>query len=486
MKASQTITNKKVKINASSLKKFMKFFWPLLIGLIIWFTFPLRPVGVSLTAWHALAIFVATIIACITQPLPLVGVTIVGLSSGVVLGIFSMKAAVSGFGNTTIWLIAMAYLISRGFIKTGLSRRIALIFIRYFGEKTLSLSYSLAAIDLITAPAMPSNTARVGGVVYPIITSLNKTYGSDPKNKTQRNIGSYLIFSSLHINIITSAMFLTGMAPNLLIVSIAKTMGVNISWITWFLAALVPGIICLISVPYIIYKIYPPKVKQTPKAKNWAENELNHLGKFTPSEKIMLGTFILALVLWILSDVLNIDPTLVAFIAISILLLTGVLKVDDILNEKGAWNVLIWFSVVMFMANQLTSLGFIPWLAKSVGHIFTGFNWLIVLIILCLFYLYSHYLFAGSTAHASAMFGSLLAVALSVGVPPVLAVLAIGFTGSFFNSTTPYAAGPSTILYGSGYIKQADWWKYNFLLGLYYLLIWLILGVVWMKIIGIW
>ncbi len=86
-------------------------------------------------------------------------------------------------------MIGMAYFLSRGFINTGLGRRVALIFVRLFGKKTLGLAYSLIGVDLVTAPATPSNTARAGGIVYPIIESLADTFGSSPKDGTERKIG---------------------------------------------------------------------------------------------------------------------------------------------------------------------------------------------------------------------------------------------------------------------------------------------------------
>ena len=73
----------------------------------------------------------------------------------------------------------------------------------------------------------------------------------------------------------------------------------------------------------------------------------------------MVGIFIIALALWVLGSFINVDATLTAFIALALLLLTGVLAWSDILNETGAWNTLVWFSVLVLMAEQLNKLGFI-------------------------------------------------------------------------------------------------------------------------------
>lgn len=323
-------------------------------------------------------------------------------------------------------------------------------------------------------------------MLYPIIESLSQSFGSDPKNGTQRKIGSFLIFAEYHGDMITAAMFMTAMAANPLVQTLAKGSGVNITWMGWFLAALVPGIISLIVVPWLIYKMYPPEIKETPNAKQWAEKELSEMGPMSLAEKIMAVIFILALILWMTGSFIGIDATLAAFIALALLLLTGVLSWQDVLHETGAWNTLTWFSVLVMMAGSLTSLGFIPWLSKAIGSSLHGMNWVLVLIILIVVYFYSHYLFASSTAHVTAMYSAFLAVAISANVPPMLAALLLGFFGNLMASTTHYASGPAPVLFGSGYVPQSKWWTLNFVLGIFYLVVWIGIGSLWMKVIGIW
>ncbi|MEN2447318.1 DASS family sodium-coupled anion symporter, partial [Bacillus sp. JR_15] len=379
--------------------KYKKFILPIVVGLLIWALTPLKPDSLDTQAWYMFAIFVATIIACITQPMPIGAVSIIGFTLTVLVGVVDIKTAVQGFGNTSIWLIAMAFFISRGFVKTGLGRRIALQFVKLFGKKTLGLAYSLVGVDLILAPATPSNTARAGGIMFPIIKSLSESFGSTPKDGTERKMGAFLIFTEFQGNLITAAMFLTAMAGNPLAQNLAeKTAHVHITWMNWFLAALVPGLVSLIVVPFIIYKMYPPTVKETPNAKNWAENELAKMGSVSLAEKFMAAIFVIALVLWMIGSFINLDATLTAFIALGLLLLTGVLTWKDVLNETGAWNTLVWFSVLVLMADQLNQLGFIPWLSKVIAQSLHGLSWPIVIMLLILFFFYSHYLFASSTA----------------------------------------------------------------------------------------
>lgn len=465
--------------------KYRKFILPIVVGLIIWALTPFKPDALNDQAWYMFAIFVATIIACITQPMTIGAVSIIGFTIMVLVGIMDTKSAVEGFGNSSIWLIAMAFFISRGFVKTGLGRRIALQFVKLFGKKTLGLAYSLVGVDLILAPATPSNTARAGGIMFPIIKSLSESFGSTPKDGTERKMGAFLIFTEFQGNLITAAMFLTAMAGNPIAQSLAeKTAHVHITWMNWFVAAIAPGLISLIVVPFIIYKMYPPTVKETPNAKKWATEQLEEMGKISLAEKFMIGIFIVALILWITGSFINIDATLTAFIALSLLLLTGVLNWKDILNETGAWNTLVWFSVLVLMADQLNKLGFIPWLSKLIAHSLGGFNWPIVLVLLILFFFYSHYLFASATAHVSAMYAALLGVAVAAGAPPLFSALMLGFFGNLLASTTHYSSGPAPILYASGYVSQKRWWLMNLVLGIVYFIIWIGLGSLWMKLIG--
>ncbi|MCI2954805.1 anion permease [Staphylococcus caprae] len=466
--------------------KYRKFILPIVVGLIIWALTPFKPDALNDQAWYMFAIFVATIIACITQPMTIGAVSIIGFTIMVLVGIMDTKSAVQGFGNSSIWLIAMAFFISRGFVKTGLGRRIALQFVKLFGKKTLGLAYSLVGVDLILAPATPSNTARAGGIMFPIIKSLSESFGSTPKDGTERKMGAFLIFTEFQGNLITAAMFLTAMAGNPIAQSLAeKTAHVHITWMNWFIAAIVPGLISLIVVPFIIYKMYPPTVKETPNARKWANEQLDEMGKISLAEKFMIAIFIIALALWVTGSFINVDATLTAFIALSLLLLTGVLNWKDILNETGAWNTLVWFSVLVLMADQLNKLGFIPWLSKIIAHSLGGFSWPIVLILLILFFFYSHYLFASATAHVSAMYAALLGVAVAAGAPPLFSALMLGFFGNLLASTTHYSSGPAPILYASGYVSQKRWWLMNLVLGIVYFIIWIGLGSIWMKLIGI-
>lgn len=477
------------------------FILPVVIGAILWLLTPVRPGGLSVQAWEMFAIFVATIVGCITKPLPIGGTTLIGLIVTVLVGLAPVQNEVnpktgavnagilSAFSNSASWLIAMAFIMAYGISKTGLGNRIAYWMIRRFGKRSIGIAYAITGLEIVLGALIPSNSARTGGVVWPVTESISKDYDSLPNDPSRKKIGAFLSFIAFHANVISTALFITGAAPNMVASQMAVQKGYTMSWISWFTAAIVPALIATIVIPLIIYKIFPPKIKETPDAKNWADEHLAEMGPVSKPEKIMSVIFLLAIILWVLSGIFKIpqlDSTFVAFLAVGLLLITGVLTMQDALKQTGAWNILIWLSILVFMAGKLISFGFIDWFSKTIQTGLHGISWEIVLAVLVILMFYTHYFFASGTAHMTALYLPFLSVAVATGAPLALSAMLLAFTGAINASTTHYANGPASILATTGYIKQGEWWKFNFILGLVYLLIFGVIGTVWMKMIGMW
>ena len=456
----------------------------IIIGVIIWYS-PM-PAGVKPAAWHLLAIFAATIIGLILTPVPMGAVVIIGVMATTLTGVLKIGEALSGFANSTVWLIAAAFLFARGFIVTGLGRRIAYIFIRAFGRRTLGLAYAVVGSELVLSPGIPSNTARAGGIMFPIVRGLALTFGSEP-GETARKIGAFLMQVEYQATVITTAMFMTSAAANAFIAELDfKTANTYISWGTWALAAIVPGVLSLIVMTYLLYKIYPPEIKATPQAAEMAHKELEKMGPMKRSEKVLLFVFFLVLALWITGQWTKVDATIVALLGVSIMLITGVIKWEEVLAEKGSWDALIWFGGLVMMAGGLNTLGLMKWFASTVGASVTGYSWLPALAILLLVFFYVHYAFASLTAHITAMYAPFLLVAVSTGAPPYLAALTLAFSCLLCASLTHYGTGASPIYFNAGYMSQKTWWVLGFIASIVNIVIWVGVGGIWWKVLGLW
>ncbi|MEN9654594.1 MAG: putative malate transporter yflS [Chlamydiota bacterium] len=453
----------------------------ILIGLVIWFS-P-HPAALQPEAWRLFALFTATIIAIILKPLPMGAIALIALTIAVSSGVLGFADAFSGLSNEIVWLVVFAFFVARGFISTGLGNRLAYKIMSLLGKNSLGLGYGLVMTDLILAPAIPSVTARVGGIIYPILKSLAEVFtgrSHDPK------MGAYLTQSAFQGSAITSAMFLTSMAGNPLIAELARAQGIELSWGGWALAAIVPGLISLAVVPYFLYKIAPPTIRETPHAKQMAEERLSHLGRMHKKEWIMLATFTLLITLWIFGGKFGMKATVATMIGLAVLLVTGVLKWKDVLEETGAWDTFIWFSTLVTLACGLNKLGFTTWLSQFIVANVGGFDWLIGFTLICLIYFYSHYFFASNVAHIGAMYAPLLIISIAIGTPPHVAALVLAFFSNLFGALTHYGSGPAPILFSTGYHTVGSWWKMGALTSFVTIPIWLILGSLWWKLIGLW
>lgn len=462
-------------------RKILGFTIPTIIGLLIWFS-PI-PEGVDPKAWQLLAIFVWTIASIIAKPLPMGAVALIGLTLAGITKTLTMTETLSGFSHSVVWLIVIAFFIARAFISTGLGSRVAYGMLSLLGGSTLGIGYGVAFTDLIMAPAIPSLTARAGGVMYPVLKSICEAFGSEPTSHPRR-MGTFLFQVAFQASVVTSAMFLTAMAGNPLIAQIAAKKGVDITWGVWAQAAIVPGIISLLLMPILLYYISPPEMKRNPEGRVFSKQKLKEMGKMSVHEWIMLFTFVLLITLWIIGKYIGITAEIAALVGVSMLLITGVLSWDDIVKEKGAWNILIWFSTLIMMADFLSKLGLTEWFGQWVVQNVHGFSWQAGFLLVCVVYYYTHYFFASNTAHIGAMYAPFLILAIALGTPPFMAALALGFISNLFGGLTHYGCGPAPIFFGAGYVPIGLWWRNGFFVSLLYFTVWIGIGWWWWNCIG--
>jgi DASS family divalent anion:Na+ symporter len=455
---------------------------PLLVAGAIWL---LPHAGFGPRQWGLLCLFAATVSSLIARPLPAGAMVLIALTAGVFLGVFTLQEALSGFANVTVWLIVAAFLFAKGFTQTRLGERIAYQIIRHIGRSPIRLGYSIVLADLAMAPMTPSNTARAGGILFPITLNVARAFGSEP-GPTAGRMGSFLMKTLYQGDLVVSAMFLTATAPNPLVAELARGSGTEVPWITWALAACVPGVVSLAVVPYAVYRLCPPGLRDTTAAQSLAAERLAGMGPITRNERVMLAVFVVVLLLWLSGEWHGVSPTAVAYVGVTLLLMTRVLAWQDILEEKTAWDALIWFGGLVMLAGQLDKAGFPSALARGAAGYVSGWAWWWALVVLIVVYVYSHYAFASLVAHVTAMFPAFFAVAVGLGAPPLLAALALGFFSSLNAATTHYGTGPAPIVFGAGYLTQAQWWRVGFVISLLHLMIWLPIGFLWWKVIGLW
>jgi DASS family divalent anion:Na+ symporter len=298
-----------------------------------------RPEAIQPAGWRLFALFAATVAGLIFQPIRGGALVLIAIVFSSLVGGLTLKQALDGYSDPTNWLVLAAFLISRSLLNTGLARRIALFFVRLFGKTSLGVSYALCCSDLVLATLIPSNGARSGGVILPIVRGVAELYGSKP-GVTAPLIGAFLMTSVYQGICISSAMFLTGQASNPLAAQMAsKISGVQIDWFGWFWAGVVPGVTSILLVPWIISKIYRPEILKTPEASSFARAELLKMGKLTRPEWILCGVFVGVCGGWTTTSLHHLDVAVPALLGVIALLVTGVLSWEDVRKDGNSYCV---------------------------------------------------------------------------------------------------------------------------------------------------
>ncbi len=413
---------------------------------------------------------------------------LLGVVATVVTGALKPTDALKGYSEPVVWLVLAAFFLSCGMIKTGLGRRIALLFVRAIGKSTLGLGYALIGTDFVLASMIPSNGARSGGVILPIAQGVALTYDSHPDDGTEKRLGTFLMNLLYQCDVIICAIFITGQAGNLIIADlIAKNSDIRLTYGNWLAAAIVPGIVSLVAVPLAIYKFFPPEIKETPRAAEFASVELDKLGPVSRHEKIMLTVLVGVVSLWVTKDYFHsIDTGIVALMGICVLLAANVLEWSDLMGSKEAWSVFIWYGGLVNMGAALGTTRLTKIFADNIAGLAGGMAWPMALALLLFVYFYSHYFFASITAHVLAMLVPFVAATVTVGAPAGLAVLMLVYFSNLNASLTHYGTTPAPVYFGTGYVKQGNWWTIGLMVSVINILIWSIVGPVWWKLLGWW
>lgn len=481
------------------MRRHLPFNWRQVAPVAVWLAVMLLPGprGLNATQWHYFAVFLGAITGVIFEALSPGAVGLIAVAFAAVMRYVdadptrSITWALSGFSDTTVWLIVGAFVFAIGYRQSGLGRRIALALVRRLGGKTLGLGYAVAFADLALAPGTPSNTARSGGTIFPIINNIPKIYGSEP-GSTARKIGSYLMWTAFATTAVTSSMFATSLAPNVAAIGIInKIAHVNVTWVQWFLGFVPVGIVLFLLVPLLTYVLFPPEIKASPEVPIWAGKELEQMGRFTRKEWTMTALILAAMFFWITGSTPGIslpllgsnfiNATAVVLAVIAGMLLTGVIDYKAIVAEAAAWEVFIYFTTLLVLADGLNRLGIIKWFAEVASKPLGGLNPITAMILLVALFFWIHYFFSSLTAHTAAVLPIVLGVGLAMkGVPLVPFVLLCVYALGLMGVISPYATGPAPIYFTSGYIERGQFWKLGLIFGVLFFVALIAIGTPWL------
>lgn len=464
----------------SRVRLFLKRGFPFVMATAIWF-WPV-PAGLTAQAWHLFAVFLTAIVSVLLGVFPLLTSTMLAAGAVVLTNTISAPKAFAGFANPSVLLVVIAFLVATAVVKSGLGQRISLFMVSLFGRSSLGLAYSIVLTDAAIAPAFPSNTARAG-VLYPIVLSVAKGSGSYPEDSKGRCLGGYLMFCGMASLAVSSALWMTATSANPIAMQVAREFGVNVSFGKWLIASSVPALTAILVLPRLLARLFPPGVGATPEAPGAARKALEELGPLSREERITAVAFVLMVSGWIFADKLQLNVTSIAFAGLGLLLMSGVLTIDDIARQGDTLSTFLWLAVLFALSGQLNELGFMGYVGQRLASCMGGLSWPVTYVALVAIYVAIHYMFVSQTSQVLALLGVFLDVGIRGGVPASLMAFSLFFASSYFSVITPQGGSQNVIFVGSGYLTQRELYRLGLLTTLFFLLVFLSIGTGWIMLV---
>jgi len=436
------------------------------------------PAGLTPQAWHLFAVFVAAISSVLIGAFPLLTAAMIAVAVVVLTGTITPAQAFSGFANASVLLVVVAFIVAQAVVKSGLGRRISLFMVSKFGGSSTGLAYSIVFTDALIAPAFPSNTAR-GGVLFPIVLSVAQGAGSVPGDEEKRRLGGYLMFCAMASLAVSSALWMTATSANPIGVQVIRQSGVEIGFGSWLVASCVPALTAIALIPWLVGKIFPPRVGATPDAPKAARVELDGMGAMSRNETITAIVFVVMVAGWVAADTLKLNVTSIAFAGLGVLLLSGVLTLDDISDMGDTLATFLWLAVLFALSGQLNELGFMGYAGERLAGQLGGLSWPTTYVTLIVLYVAIHYLFVSQSSQVLALLGVFLDVGIRGGVPVPLMAFGLLFASSYFSAITPQGGSQNIIFAASGYLTQGELYRMGLIITLAFLAVFLLVGTPW-------
>src|SRR5206468_4307477 len=186
----------------------------------------------------------------------------------------------------------------------------------------------------------------------------------------------------------------------------------------------------------LVSRLFPPRVSATPEAPAAARAELAGMGSMSRDERITAVTFAVMVTGWVLADSLKLNVTSVAFMGFGVLLVAGVLTLDDISKQGDTLVTFLWLAVLFALSGQLNELGFMGYVGERLASRLGGLSWPATYVTLIALYVAIHYLFVSQSSQALALLGVFLDVGVRGGVPAPLMAYGLLFATCYFSVIT--------------------------------------------------
>lgn len=405
---------------------------------------------------------------------------IFGTAAGLAMGL-------KGFSSTAFCLVGAALFLAAAMTKTGLDKRIALTVLSKLGTKSNHVVIGVICCGFILSFFVPSTTARVACLV-PIVLGMISAFGV-PLNS---RFAGMLMITVAQVDSVWNVGIKTAAAQNMVAVNFIRTqLGVDISWMDWFIAAAPFAILMSFALYHVMMFLMPPEIKEIPGGKETVKKLLADMGKITTNEIKLLVISICLLILWTTEKKLHvIDTSTTTMVAITLLMLPkiGVMQWNEVVNKIN-WGTVVLFGVGISLGSALLSTKAATWLANVIVSTFdlADSTTLTVLAIMALFLIIVHMGFASAAGLASAIIPIIISVLQQLKTPGVNVIgmtMILQYVVSF-GFILPVNAPQNMIAYGTNTFEVRDFVRSGIPLTLIGFALIMLLGSTYWKWLGL-
>ncbi|KAI8618337.1 Sodium/sulfate symporter [Chytriomyces sp. MP71] len=410
----------------------------------------------------------------------------------------SLKVALGGFSLPLSWLVWSAFNLGLAVEHCGLGRRFALLIVRTFGTSPFTLGPCLFLIELFCGLLIPSNTARGGALIFPLVVSINKTFTNNP------TIQRYLILCGLNANLISSSALYYGTVGNPVLAETAEDLlHIEFGFVEWILGASVPILCLLFLLPAAFWHMAGNNGVPSPSLGPAGElseedgdttasssasvvlnanQELEAMGPINPREK----TAGIVLAVCLLSWVLDLVPdAVIGLSGVTAMILAGVVSWGDVRDNGQAWDSFFWLSGMVLIVEQMNKLG----ISVQVGNwcrevLVDGVGPVTASLYLGVFYFVSMYLFSSITSHIVALSTPLLLAGKAAGCPPLLITALLCYASGLCACLSSYSSGITVMYFSENIFSKREWYMYGIITGILYIFVFGTIGMLWFKFLG--
>jgi sodium-dependent dicarboxylate transporter 2/3/5 len=389
-----------------------------------------QPAGLSVAGQHMLGIFAFAVIVWMTEAIDYAASSIILMALiAFMLGFapdpahpdhmlgtsHALSAALDGFTNPAVALIAASLVIATAMAITGLDKRLAFGVVSLIGTSRSRLLIGTIVVMAILAFFVPTASARVACLV-PIILGMISALGIDRKSR----VAGMLMMSIVYLSLIWAIGIATGAAQNVYVNALMdRTLHVRISSIDWLIVGAPYSIALSVALYFVLIKMMAPRPGETIDGTGGALGP--ELGPMTVDQIKLLIFSVVLLGFWATEGKLHsFDSSTVAVAAVALMFVPKIGIIDwKQVQSRIPWGILIQLGVGVSLGTALLKTGAAGWLATFVVNEFgvQQLSVLAILAVLWLFLILIHLGFSSGAAMATTMIPVMLSVLQQAQIP---------------------------------------------------------------------